>query len=224
MLKRFFSIGCTSVALATTFFLSAGNAYADQATSPLKAAGLQLRTMSESIHRAKRAANDLIMECQRQDAMVGGEIDFIGSEVIPIMPETAEGYGPPVYIPPRKKYVDLHMSQLSGLMPILQEDITAVPALNSYEQMKEAPDISQMQDLMKDAQSHYANLQGLTQGIVQDADYNSSGLQNESKALLEDFNQLDKLRKDIWNIVRRDPNKDAATVATPASPVNQGQR
>jgi hypothetical protein len=174
--------------------------------TPFKIAETQIRTMGEAIHRMKRATSDLVAECTREDSMVGGEIDFIGTDIIPIMPATAEGFGGPVYLPPRKKYIDLHMTQIAGLLPILNDDVTGMPALNDDERAKEAPDLSQMMALMKDIKAHYEKLQALTNLPP----YDAATIANEATSIHQDVNQVDKLRKDIFKIVRSDPNKNSS--------------
>lgn len=178
-----------------------------QNLTPFKLAETQIRTMGEAIHRLKRATSDLNAECTREDSMVGGEIDFIGTDIIPIMPATAEGFGGPIYLPPRKKYIDLHMNQIAGLLPILNDDVTGMPALNDDERAKEAPDLSQMTVLMKDIKTHYEKLQALTNSPP----YDAATIANEATSIHQDVNQVDKLRKDIFKIVRSDPDKNNAT-------------
>ena len=63
-----------------------------------------LKQMSEPVHRTKQAASDLVRECKRDAGYFeGGEIDFVGGDIIPILPSTAEGMGPNTYLPPRTK-------------------------------------------------------------------------------------------------------------------------
>ncbi len=179
--------------------------------SPIRSAEVQLKRMGEGIHRVKTAACDLTRECSQQDEMMGGEIDFIGTDVIPIMPATAEGFGPPQYLPPRKKYVDLHMTQLTQLIPILQDDINSITLADADEKAKAAPSLTNIGSLMKDINVHVANLKSLTVAPP----YDNAGIVNEATAVHQDVSQIDKLRKEIYSMVKKDPDKGAGTTAAP---------
>lgn len=199
--------------LPATMFLLAASAPMSlakddsKASSPMQAAQRQLKNLSECIHRGRHAAADLVVECTQVNELMGGEIDFVGTDIIPILPDTAEGMGPDSYIPPRPKYINLHMSQLSGILPILQSEISGIQAPDASEADKIAPFTTEMQMIWGDVQKHFANLGPLTSTQP----YDSVSIVTEAKAIDKDLQQIDKLRKDVYTAYKHD--KDPSPTA-----------
>lgn len=187
--------------------------------SPVKQAENQLREMGESIHRLKSAATDLVRECNRENTMMaGGEIDFIGTDVIPILPDTAEGLGGPVYMPPRKKYIDLHMAQLAQLLPILQQEIQSTASPDPAQASQTTQSIAEMNNVYADAMLHFNNLKGST--VIQP--YDATAITTEATALHKDIAEIDKMRKSVYTAIKRDPNDKAIdSAATGSSPATK---
>lgn len=150
----------------------------------------QLRRMGEAIKRIKRAAMDLIGECTQPMQMMG-EIDIIGTDVIPIMPMTAEGFGGQ-YLPPRPKYVRLHMGQFEDLEPILRDEIKNL-SVPPEEKEFAAPLLASMNELMEDIKIHYDRLEASTKGT----EYDQLLITNEARALHKAAGDIDKLRKKL---------------------------
>lgn len=156
----------------------------------LKQEQTQLRRMGEAIKRLRRAGMDIIGECTQPLEMMG-EIDIIGQDVIPIMPATAEGFEKE-YIPPRPKYIKLHMDQLSSLLPILQDDIDQLVIPDSEKSFADQP----MQDLngyMGDLKLHYKKLKSLTRS----GDYDQVGLTNEARGIDSACKAMEGARKKL---------------------------
>lgn len=151
----------------------------------------QLRMMGEAIKRVRRAAGDLASECTQPVEMMG-EIDIIGTDVIPIMPATAEGFGNQ-YIPPRPKYVNLHMSQLSSLIPILEDDMQT---LNIPDPEKDyaAPLLADAKNYLGDVKKHFETLQTLTKPGT---DYDASAIVSECRGIHASTGQIDGDRKKL---------------------------
>jgi len=168
--------------------------------SAVKTALYQLQDMGKSIHHLKRAAADLVAECQREMGFYGGgEIDFIGTDIIPIMPTTAEGFGPPQYLPPRPKYVTYHVNEIANLVPILQEEWTNVPALTAQQKDEEMPDLNQARTYLSSMQDHLLKLQKAT---ASGGPYDSAVLVTEATAIHDAVSKIDKLRKDVYSIIK----------------------
>lgn len=157
----------------------------------------QLRRFGEVIKRLKRATVDLASECT-QPVEMAGEIDIIGADVIPIMPQTAEGFGGQ-YIPPRPKYINLHMGQIDQLMPILHDDLAS---LNIPDQEKDfaAPIIADINSTLKDVVVSYKNLKGLTIG----PDYDQTAISDECNKLLDSVKKIDNGRKKLLKEDRKE--------------------
>lgn len=182
-------------------------------TTSLQVSERQLRDLSEAIHHGRSATAALVNECQRVNEVMGGEIDFVGTDIIPILPSTAEGLGGAQYLPPRPKYVAMHMSQLGTALPLVQDEIGSLKAPDADEKAATLPYWDEMQSLWKDVQKHYEALGPLT--TTQPFDTNS--IVSEATALNKDLEQIDKLRKDIYKSYKRDPDKGNGAATTPDS-------
>lgn len=153
----------------------------------------QLKRMGEATHRLKKAANDLIVECV-QPYEFAGEIEFIGSDVIPILPNTTEGYNVQ-YMPPRAKYVNLAMQSLDSLIPILQDDISTLNMPISAN-TDDRTLVGNMNNGLTNIQEHYSNLEK----IVKEAPpYKQELMVKEAKAIIELDKEIDELRKKLYH-------------------------
>jgi hypothetical protein len=166
------------------------NSAADQVLQ-LKTEQNQLRRMSEAVKRTRRAALDLIGECTQPIEMMG-EIDIIGQDVIPIMPATSAGFANQ-YVAPRSKYVNLHMSQLSQMIPILQEDLDKLEIPDSEKDFA-GPSVTEIDGYMNDIRSHFKKLKSLTKDSD---DYDRLALVNESRGIDSSCKAIDSARKKL---------------------------
>lgn len=203
MNKKYLLLPATMILLAASAPMSFAADKAGKVVTPLQAAERQLKDLSEAIHRARRAGTDLIAECQRENEVMGGEIDFVGTDIIPILPATAEGLGGASYLPPRPKYVNLHMNQLTGILPLLQDEITGIKAPDADEAAKTQPMTDEMKTVWTDLQKHFTALAPLTNNIP----YDTGDIVDETTQLVRDLDQIDKLRKNIYKSYRHDPDK-----------------
>ncbi len=151
----------------------------------------QLRLMGEAVKRVRRAASDLASECTQPLEMMG-EIDIIGTDVIPIMPATAEGFGNQ-YIPPRPKYVNLHMSQLTNLIPILEDDIQTINVPDA-EKDYASPLVADAKNYLADVKKHYDILVSLTKPGT---DYDATSIVNECRGIHAATGDIDSDRKKL---------------------------
>ncbi|MBX9720669.1 MAG: hypothetical protein K2X81_04690 [Candidatus Obscuribacterales bacterium] len=181
--------GSADKAAAST--ASGGNSAATQVAN-LKTEQQQLRRMGEAIKRTKRAAMDLIGECTQPVEMMG-EIDIIGQDVIPIMPATSEGFANQ-YNPPRPKYINLHMSQLASLVPILQDDVNTLVIPDSEKTFATQP-LADIKGYMNDLELHFKKLQEITKTD----DYNQPQLTNESRGVDDACKFIDSARKKLMH-------------------------
>ncbi|HEY9868906.1 MAG TPA: hypothetical protein V6D08_07050 [Candidatus Obscuribacterales bacterium] len=156
-----------------------------------------IKAMGECAHKLKRAALDMIGELQRQDLVVVSEPDVIGPIIVPAVPNPSGMMPVGDYLPPRKKWLDFYMAQMSQLIPLMQSELadTAIPA-DKKDAIK-GP-WGQMQSLVQDMQSHYKALQPLTQGPSFDRD----AIGKEVLAIYDDVEELDKLRKQVFHIIK----------------------
>ncbi|MBY0357211.1 MAG: hypothetical protein K2W82_04350 [Candidatus Obscuribacterales bacterium] len=150
----------------------------------------QLRRIGEAMKRTKRAADDMVMECTQPVEMLG-EIDIIGTDVIPIMPATAEGFGTD-YMPPRPKYVNLHMQQLAGMIPILQDEISTL-TIPDQEKEFAAPHLQDLNLRMDKIRQSFNNLQALCASVP----YDRSQMASESQNIDTQIKTMDQTRKKL---------------------------
>jgi hypothetical protein len=204
-MKNKFLILPVALTLAASWTSSNYKAFAkDKAdNTPLAISERQLKDLSEAIHNARHEAAGLVMECQRDPGLEGGEIDFIGTDIIPILPSTAEGLGGGNYLPPRPKYINLHITHLGADMPLVADEIGALKAPDKDEAAKVVPFISTMNTIWGDAQKHFNALGPLTNTIP----YDQQAIITEATALNKDLEQIDKVKRDMYKSYRSDKDK-----------------
>lgn len=150
----------------------------------------QLRRMAEAIKRVRRTGLDIIGECTQPLEMIG-EIDIIGQDIIPIMPATAEGFGQQ-YIPPRPKYVKLHVDQLAALLPILKDEIDTL-VIPEEEKQTAAKPIADMRGNLDDLGLQLAT----AQKMVAAEDYNQFNLTNVGRGIDSACKNIEIARKQL---------------------------
>lgn len=211
--KRFKQVVIPAALLVLVAAVPATFAVDKKAATSLQVSERQLRDLSEAIHHGRSATAALVNECQRVNEVMGGEIDFVGTDIIPILPSTAEGFGGAQYLPPRPKYVTMHMTQLGAALPLVQDEIGSLKAPDADAKAATLPYWDEMQSLWADVQKHYTALGPLT--TTQPFDTNS--IVSEATALNKDLEQIDKLRKDIYKAYKKDPDKGNGAATTPDS-------
>ncbi len=169
---------------------STGSAPVAATVANFKTEEQQLRRMGEAVKRVSRAAMDLIGECTQPIEMMG-EIDIIGQDVIPIMPATAEGFGTQ-YLPPRPKYIKLHVDQLASLIPILQDDLKTL-VVPENEKATAAQPLDDLQGNIGDLGGHLA----LLQKMVATEDFNQFNLTNEARGIIATSKAIEVARKKL---------------------------
>jgi hypothetical protein len=192
-----------TLALAASWTISNKSLSKDSVDTPLAVSERQLKDLSEAIHTARHETAGLVMECERDMGLEGGEIDFVGTDIIPILPSTAEGFGGTQYLPPRPKYIMLHMNQLGAAMPLVAEEIAALKAPDKDQKSKVVPFVAEMNALLTDAQKHFALLGPLTSSIP----YDQQNIVSEATALNKDLDQIEKMKRDMYKSYKQDPDK-----------------
>lgn len=198
----------TTVGCVITCALSTTARGADSASPQLtayQAAVQELRELGQVTHHIHQASNDLAAEASQPVEMMG-EIDVIGGQVIPIMPATAEGFGPTQYLPPRKKYLDLYMSHLSNLLPLLNEEINTL-AVPDKAKGAVSPMVAQMKTWAGDIQQSYTALQTSTAGPT----YVNKDIRGQAMAITDSIKGIEKLRRDIYKEMKRDEKAEEKT-------------
>lgn len=158
----------------------------------------ELRELGQVVHHLHQASNDLASEVSQPVEMMG-EIDMIGGQVIPIMPATAEGFGPTQYLPPRKKYLNLYMAHIANLLPLLNDEINTL-VVPSAAAATVSPMVAQLKQWSADIQQNYTTLQGLTAG----PSYVNQDIRSQAMAMTDAVKAIEKVRRDIYRATRND--------------------
>lgn len=183
---------------APTAIADAGSAAASSALTLYQTSIQELRELGQVIHHVHQASNDLASEVSQPFDMMG-EIDVIGGQVIPIMPATAEGFGATQYVPPRKKYLDLYMSHLGNLLPLLNDEINSL-VVPAGAQQTISPMVAKMKTWSGDVQQNYAALQPMVAG----PNYVNKDIRTQANAITDTMKAIEKLRRDIYKEMKRD--------------------
>jgi hypothetical protein len=180
--------------------------------SAQKAAEADLRQLGEPIHRAKVAAVDIVQECRRNAGLYeGGEIDFIGTDIIPFTAQTSEGFGPTEYLPPRRKYLNMHLNQLNQVIELLDEDISSLSMPDQETKDKVASQLDAMTGLMGDVKRYARQLKTM----CKQSSLNNRQIINSATGLHEAISDIDKARKQVYEAIKHDPDTDSQKTATP---------
>lgn len=181
-----------------TRLADAGAAANNPQLTPYQTAIQELRELGQVIHHIHQSSNDLASEVSQPFDMMG-EIDIIGGQVIPIMPATAEGFGPTQYLPPRKKYLDLYMSHLGNLLPLLNDEINTL-VVPADAQQTISPMVAKMKSWAGDIQQNYAALQPMVAGPK----FINNEIRTRADAITDTTKALEKMRRDIYKEMKRD--------------------
>lgn len=172
-LAALLSIGCASPTLADD---------SDTATPPAQDSALQkqqnleghvqgeavalgtsLHDLSKTLHHLKRSAWDIFVEVQRQNMVVVGEPDVIGPIIIPAIPSPSGMVGVGGFLPPRKKFLDYFMSQVSDLAKMTQTEVTGLILPSDAGDTAKA-ELKTITDTSQQLTADVAALQEVTQG------------------------------------------------------------
>lgn len=147
-----------------------------------------LKNLKDVVHRVRVAALDLINDVEQRSMVVTGEPDIIqpiaydDKKPISWAREALE-LGPA--LPPRKKWLDVDMAHLGELVKLLQSDFDEANP-SAAKQAGANDSWGQMNAIMQDVQTHYKNLQQLTQGPK----YDNISI---GKAAVEIYDDMSKL-------------------------------
>ncbi len=178
-----------------------------------------IRDLSKTLHHLKRSAWDIFVEVQRQNMVVVGEPDVIGPIIIPAMPSPSGMVGVGGFLPPRKKFLDYFMSQISDLSKMTQTEVTGLLLPDDASDDAKADlktitdtaallpqDISALQDVTQGPQFDnmaIARAAQLLQNHIQDIEKASKKLDSEAKK------EVSKSKKQMRNIDKQIKKNDS---------------
>ncbi len=177
------------------------NAAAKTAQKEFHPADMQLKNVHDAARRLRSAALMLVNDVEQRDMVVTGEPMII--QPIPMKDDKQaigwaqqmEDLGPA--LPPRKKWLDVDMSSTGQLVALIQDEIGGIQ-LPAEKQDRLAAPWGELKALVQDTQSHYTNLQGMTNGPT----YDNVKIGQEALAIYDDMGKLEKPLKQILQILR----------------------
>ncbi len=147
-----------------------------------------------SVSRVRKATADLYDEVTRQEVSLTYNPNLIGTTVIMTPAPTVSG----VYLPARKKWVDVAMSEIGPIIHLFKEDVDAALESDRRTDVSDASRklLSSLRDsafsLVKDAFTNYKELQTLT-----------AAEQFDNRAIAGATSALDKKMKELDRVLKR---------------------
>jgi hypothetical protein len=160
-----------------------------------------LKELGEICHRVKGSATDLLYESQRPNTVAIGGPTIIGNTVIPIAAAPGGVINMGGYLPPRKKWVDYFVSQISQLFPLLETQITSASSPDNDPTATAV--IADMKVELSSMKPWYDRLLSDTQGPP----YNSANITKDASALITYSDHIDKDRKQLDRISKKAEKK-----------------
>lgn len=168
---------------------SAGNVGIASDTS---AAALQynLADMHGTVDKLARTAKDFVHECERKQIRLTDPPELMDWNVMPMMMDTiqSDAQGPGACLPPRSERIDLYVSELKQLMPILEKDLLAIPDSNVADVQVE---ITEMRSVVKRMDDNASLLVDLCGGPK----YQNILIDKEARRVHDDCEGLEKIIK-----------------------------
>jgi hypothetical protein len=159
-----------------------------------------LKEMRDELRRLHRASLDLISEVEQRDMVVVGEpllIQPIPEKAIPHPGTEDELLVLGNALPPRKKWLDLTMSEVEKLVGLLDQEKAALAVPNEKQQAL-AGSLKELNDILTDVNTHYNNLKPLCAGPT----YKNIDIGKEALAIYEDTHKAEKPWQTIVTAVR----------------------
>lgn len=179
------------------------------ATADPKVIEEQLRDMGDTLKKTYNAANSLQSECSR--AYNADAIDnVIMDPWMAGQPGLANVIPPPFPgalkpLPPRKKWVDQDMTQLTQVLKILTTEINAVGAASSLDTSIKVS-IEIMQDNLEQVDEQYARLNSLANPSTSDEkglpNYDKIGMARAAQNLKDETSGINEIRKRLIRQIR----------------------
>ena len=157
-----------------------------------------LKELLESVKAIRRVSMDIIGEVERHDLVVVGEPDVIGPIVMPAIPNPTGTMQMGDALEPRKKWLNIYMSQLDQLVTFLRQEVKAV-VIPPDKQSEVNNYWTEIRRLTVDLNQHYKYLKLITVG----PDYDNLSIGHEALGIYDDTSKFDKPLKEVYKIIRQ---------------------
>ncbi len=145
-----------------------------------------LKAIGDTSNHIRRTALDIIGEVERQDLVVVSEPDMFGPIVVPAIPMPDGIMAMGDFLPPRKKWLDIFISQLDQLLPVLHDEANTA-----------ATDSKEWNDLKKLVDDALHDLQVLKEVAGADKP-DRLAVGKQALGIYDDMAKIDKERKEIF--------------------------
>jgi len=157
-----------------------------------------LHDVGVSVHHLQENLKALLYESMRQDMVVVGEPNVIGSMVIPAIPDPS-GMMSMGYLPPRKKWVDYFMTQIEEIIPLLDHELNALPRPEPTDtELLEA--YTEMFDAARGFNPPWSALESVTKG----PEYKNDAIATAASSLMGQVDKFKKLKEKVFKMVKEE--------------------
>ncbi len=146
--------------------------------------------MHGTVDKVARTAKDFVHECERKQIRLTDPPELMDWNVMPMMMDSIQGdaQGPGACLPPRSEHIDLYVSELKQLMPILEKDLLAIPDSSVADVQVEITEMRSVVKRMDDSGSLLVDLCGGPK-------YQNILIDKQARRLHDDAEGLDKIIK-----------------------------
>jgi len=155
-----------------------------------------LKELGDVCHHMKSASTDLLYESQRPNTVAIGGPTIIGNTVIPIAAAPGGIVNMGGYLPPRKKWIDYFVSQVSFLVPQLETQINSTNPTSGTAN----PIIADMKNEFATMKPWYERLLADTKGPP----YNNYNITKDASALNITAGHIEKDQKKLERLAKKD--------------------
>lgn len=160
-----------------------------------------LKEIGMAIQEVQEASTDLYEEVSRREVTLTSTPNVVGYTVLS-MPS---GFTQGAYLPPRKKWVDAYMSDMSRIVKLMKDECDDVLAgkasltvpVPEQEQVKTM--FTQWVGLVNDTFNKVSELEKTTQQPM----LNNASIANAALAIHKDMKNLEALRKKVYKIYQK---------------------
>ena len=206
------SLAACTIVLNSSYAFAGDGSSDSKKTEPLKgnvqtqsiAAEAGVKELEETSKYLRRAAADMIGEVERQQYVTVGSPNVIGSIVIPAIPIPTGQISTGQLLPPRPKWVGFYMSEISqSVAALLQEFNSLLQELTTLSVPDEraqqiAQSMKELTALAGDIQTHYRNLQLVTQGDKLE----NLKIGKEALAIYDDSKPMEEMLKKVFHLLK----------------------
>ena len=169
--------------------------------SQLSQSAIALKDMRDVLRRLHRAALDLISEVEQRDMVVVGQPELI--QPIPSKGDPHPGTMEEMItlgdaLPPRKKWLDITMSEIEKMVALLKQERAAIEIQPDKQTAAAAP-LKELDDLLTNIDSQVNQLKTLTAGPK----YENIAIGKQGLAIFEETRKVEKPWKELVQLFKK---------------------